>query len=377
MLRIELLGPIVAAFLVSRALLLAAGGWALAHVPIKPGDGAWHEWQPGTPALWIEVFSRWDSRWFYYVALQGYWTRPAGEQSNLVFPPLLPALMKLGALAVGQSSNRDAMLGAGVIAANVALLTALVYLSILVRRSWGRPAALRAVLCILLFPTSFFLSAAYSDSLFLAFSIATFVYAAEDRWLLVGILGALAALSRTYGVLLVVPLACEYVARHGFRLSRQAAWLALIPLAFCAWVAYLIAVSGDPLVLSHVENTWTRQPMPPWQTLGIFFSEPITTLNFKHAAIDLFFTLGAFLLVVLTWWLKKISLGLFASLFFLPTVSTGILVSNPRYAVLLFPGFIVLAQLTRFRPLLALYTVAAGGYGLYLMGRFATGWWVA
>jgi Dolichyl-phosphate-mannose-protein mannosyltransferase len=371
----DLLPVALPAFLVSRALLLITGLWSVHNLPLKPGDGTWQDWQPPIPPLWVEIFSRWDSRWFYYVALQGYTYKP-GEQSNLVFPPLLPALMRAGAFLQGRT-DKETLLLAGVVAANVALLAALVCLSMLVRRLWDRPLAARAVVCLAAFPTSFFLSAAYSDSLFLACAIAAFVCALDGRWWAVGVLGGLAALSRTYGVLVLVPLGYEYLAQHRFRVRRDVAWLALIPVAFAVWLGAMMYVARDILVLPHVEQTWTREVMPPWRTFQVFLSVEMSQTNFKHAPIDFWFTIAALAMVAGSWLLRRTSLALYATLMVLPMVMTGLLVSNPRYTTLLFPGFIVLARLLRWRPLLAAYALAAGGFGLYLFSRFATGWWVA
>jgi Dolichyl-phosphate-mannose-protein mannosyltransferase len=371
----DLLPVALPAFLVSRLALLATGLWSVANLPLKPGDGTWQDWQPPIPATWIAIFSRWDSRWFYYVATEGYTYHP-GDASDLVFPPVLPVLMRLGAFLVGRT-DKETLLAAGVIAANLALLAALVCLSRLVRRTWDGALATRSVICLVAFPTSFFLSAAYSDSLFLAFALASFVFALERRWWAVGLAGALAALSRTYGVLLLVPLGYEYLMAHRWRVRRDAAWLTLIPIAFLVWVGVIIDVSGDLFVLPHVEQTWTREVMPPWQTFEVFFSTEMTQTNFKHAPVDFWFTMTALAMAALSWFLKRKSLALYATLMVLPMIMTGLLVSNPRYTVLLFPGFIVMAQLLRWRPLLALYVVGAGGFGLYLFSRYATGWWVA
>jgi hypothetical protein len=373
--RNDLLPVALPAFLISRVALFLTGLWSLNNLPLKPGDGTWQDWQPPIPATWIEIFSRWDSRWFYYVATEGYTYHP-GDASDLVFPPLLPILMRVGAFLTGRT-DKETLLAAGVVAANLALLVALVGLSRLVRRTWDGALAGRAVICLIAFPTAFFLSVAYADSLFLACAIVSFVCALERHWWAAGLLGALAALSRTYGVLLLAPLAYEYLLQHRWRLGRDAAWLTPIPIAFAVWVGFIIGVSGDLLVLPHVEQTWTREVMPPWQTMRVFFSTEMTQTNFKHAPIDFWFTVAAVAMVALSWLLTRTSLAIYATLMVLPMLMTGLLVSNPRYTVLLFPGFIALARLLRWRQLLVLYVLGAGGFGLWMFSRYAAGWWVA
>jgi Gpi18-like mannosyltransferase len=187
----------LAAFIVGRAPLLIVGLWAVASFPLTTGNGPWQEWQQRVSEPWLAILSRWDSRWYYYVALDGYSYDPIA-QSTVSFAPLLPVLMWVVAHVAGRP-DAEGLLVAGVVVANAALLVLLGYLFVLTRRTWGRVVGARTLVCLLVFPTSFFLSAVYSESLFLALAVAAFVYAEEDRWWLVGVCGALAALARTYG----------------------------------------------------------------------------------------------------------------------------------------------------------------------------------
>ena len=95
---------------------------------------------------------------------------------------------------------------AGVVIANISCLGAFALLRVLVEREYGRVVARRALLYLAIFPLSFFLAAAYSESLFLLLSLATFLALSERRWLLVGVLAALTTLTRPVGILLLVPI---------------------------------------------------------------------------------------------------------------------------------------------------------------------------
>ncbi len=330
------------------------------------------------PEPWLAMLSRWDGRWYFYVAHDGYSFDPNGE-SNVGFAPLLPAFMALGGRLLGRSSA-DVLLGVGAVVGNLALLIALGYLFVLARRSGGTRLATRTLLCLLLFPTSLFLSAVYSEAIFLAPAIAAFVYAEDERWWLVGVCGALAALGRTYGVLIAVPLAWEYAARHGWRLSavrQDVLWLGLIPLAFFLWMAHQYARTGVPFSMVLEQAHRGRGLMPPWQVWSAFTSQPLVwTLDSGHSLADLGFVVGFGVLVVLSWFLKRRSLAIYATLFYLPMISSGQILSNNRLGLELFPAFIVLAQLTRRRLAFATYATIAGGLALYLMARFALGYWV-
>ena len=74
-------------------------------------------------------------------------------------------------------------------------------------------AARRTVVLIAFFPAAVFFSAAYTESLFLALSVGVLLAARRERWALAGALGALAAATRSMGVLLIVPALLMYLSQ--------------------------------------------------------------------------------------------------------------------------------------------------------------------
>ena len=375
------LSSAVATFAVSRLTLLCLGLWSVGTFPLTTsGNGAWQEWNHLVPLNWVAIFSRWDGRWFIYVARDGYSFVPGQTgESNASFAPLLPMLMWLGAHTIGWTDTQG-LLAVGVVVSHVALLVAMIYLGVLVVRTFNdQSLAVRTLICLAVFPTSFFFSATYGEAVFLAPAVAAFVYAMEGRWWLAGLAGAVATLARTYGVLIVIPLAYEYLQRNHFRPGPQIAWLGLIPLAVAAWMAYLWLQVGDPLAMIHAQALWHRYLMPPWGTLATFFSGKIDWFTFKsnHSGLDLGFAIGYGVLVALSWRFKRKSLPIYATLMYLPMICTNLLSSVPRFGLELFPAFIVLGQLTAERWRFALYTFVGGATSIYLMARWALGYWVA
>jgi Mannosyltransferase (PIG-V) len=361
-------------FVVSRAIVLLTAFFAALRLPVQfDSVGVW----PGGPTgLWPAVLSRWDARWYFSVANDGYQYVP-GQQSNVAFAPLFPALMRVGAAVTGRT-DVDGMLGIGLLISNTALLVAVFFLARMVMQTWGASVAKRTVLCLLVFPTSFFLSAAYAESLFLACAVAALAAGEARHWWLAGILGGLAALARVEGVAIVLPLAWLYLLQHGFRLDRQVVWLGLIPTALLCWLAYLYTLSGDLLLPLHVHAAWGREAQLPWQAVGQFFSTPETPGKVGHFFIDSAFALAFGFLVVLTWRrLGQTHLALFATVFFLPIVSSGLVESAPRYMLENFPPFIVLGLLTHRRPVLIAYVVVALCASVVAIAHFTVGLFVA
>ncbi|NIP31808.1 MAG: hypothetical protein GTO02_20035, partial [Candidatus Dadabacteria bacterium] len=91
----------------------------------------------------------------------------------------------------------------GLIVSNIAYGFAVFYLYKLVLLDFEWDDALRTVIYFTIFPTAYFLHAAYTESLFLALTIASFYYARNDKWALCGVIGMLAALTRITGILLL------------------------------------------------------------------------------------------------------------------------------------------------------------------------------
>jgi hypothetical protein len=88
---------------------------------------------------------------------------------------------------------------------------------------FGEDLISRTITYLLVFPTTFFFSGVYSESLFLALTAAAFYYARTNRWLLACILVALATLPRSQGMIIALPLLIEYL--HETQLQVAKDWM--------------------------------------------------------------------------------------------------------------------------------------------------------
>ena len=114
---------------------------------------------------------RWDSVWFLAIADGGY-----DDGAREAFFPLYPLLVRIAGAPLG-----SALIG-GALLSTALLGVALVLLHRLVALDHDRAVARNAVLVTALFPMSFFFSAVYSESLFLALSIGAVYAARRERW---------------------------------------------------------------------------------------------------------------------------------------------------------------------------------------------------
>jgi Mannosyltransferase (PIG-V) len=203
---------------------------------------------------------RWDSVWYLAIAGAGY-----GDGAREAFFPLYPLLVRIAGVPVG-----SALVG-GALASTALLGAALVVLHRLVTLDHDRAVARNAVLVTALFPMSFFFSAVYSESLFLALSVGAVYAARRERWAWAGALGGLAAMTRSAGVVLLVPLALVYLwdvgrpsLRDRRRLRADVLWLGLLPLGLAAYCGFLALQGLDALAPFHAQDVWFRSFAGPF-----------------------------------------------------------------------------------------------------------------
>ena len=354
-----------------------------------------------TGDLLVAPFARWDSVWYLAIAGDGY-----GGGAREAFFPLYPIIARVTGLPVGSS-----LLG-GVLASTALLGVALVLLHRLVALDYGRAVARNAVLVTAFVPMSFFFSAVYSESLFLALSVGAIYAARRERWALAGALGALGAMTRSAGVLVLVPLLILYFWDTGTLRQRprprrpgpDVLWLALVPCGLVAYCAYLGLAGFDALAPFHAQEVWFRSFAGPfagakdgvvaaWQGAHQLLSGSREPVYFTPAGGDPFVV--ARHNIELLAWLALTLAATIGALRRLPAAYGAYLVaalalplsypvgpqplmSLPRFVAVLFPLAIWLALWMTgrvWRERLVLGTFAAG-LAVYT-GIFATWHWVA
>ena len=110
-----------------------------------------------------------------------------------------------------------------------------------------------------IFPVAFFLQAVYTESLFLMLSLACLYWSRESRWRLAGLAGLLATLSRSTGVLLLVPMAMIYYEQRDWELAAHGpprGQPADDPEGLLVWMAYLGLSFHKPLLFAAVQDQW-------------------------------------------------------------------------------------------------------------------------
>jgi hypothetical protein len=299
------------------------------------------------PHPFANMWARWDAGWYLEIARTGY-SYQAGSPSTVAFFPLYPLLIRSLHDLLFLPGTDYWFLVSGILLSNVSLIIALVYLRALLAIDYTVGIAARAVLYLLVFPTSFFLSAVYAESLFLALTIGAFFYGRQHRWPLACTLAALATVCRSQGILIVLPLLVEYLQQGNFSF-RKIGWNLLsfvLPVAAIPiFLFFLSGKFGDWRVIFEAQQPWGRHLMWPWYTLSWVTHHAPLLSSEHHEWLD--FSFLALLVVGVAIGLRCLRLsysfyGWTAVVFF---SSWGMLGSVPRFDLVVFPLFAVLAIL--------------------------------
>lgn len=370
----------------------------------------------GIAGLLVEPFRNWDGTWYRLVALNGHDPGGANFVAKAAFWPLYPWLMKTGHDFTGLSPE-----SVGYIISNISFLGALLLVFRLVTLDFNANVARATVVGLAIFPTTFFFTAVYTESLFMMLAVGSLYAARKNEWFVAGVLGLLAALTRSAGVMLLAPLAVLFAQQYGWNPRRwfpqafSAALPALGPLIF-GW--HLRESGSKFLDWVNVQWQWNRYQSTPWRTVDCELNGCVTFLeeydrdqitppadwgwvanmfqnfNWTHLTswefrnrvgdgdiLEITTTLLAF--VVLIVGLKK--LPFYYTAFALPPLivplfspsTVNAFMSMPRFVLPLFPIFVMLAILIQGKRFKIVAIAISSFLSVVLTMQFALWYWVS
>jgi len=314
------------------------------------------------PVRALDVWGRWDTDFYLGIARSGY---PAlhsdpGWIYNAAFFPLYPSLMRGLSTLLGGAD----VFYAGILIANAMLVLGVIYLRKLARLDDGEPHADLAMACLLAYPGSHFFSCVYPESTALFLAVFALYCARVGLAAPAGLACGLAAVTRSSGALIALPVLWELCRSEEGRLRWR--WRALWLICPAVTLAGLMALDRqlyeDPLYFMHVQAGWGRRPSFPLEPLLRFDLSPDYHL----------FTLGALALVI--WAVvrrRRPSYLLLSGSSVLLPLTTGMLRGIHRYMGSNFPLFLFLSQLLRERPR---WRYAYLGAGLLVLAIFSFSW---
>lgn len=301
--------------------------------------------------LWNRFTTAGDAIHYTYLAEFGY--EAAGEAANkIVFYPLYPFLMKILYLFVRNYAV------AGIIISQVCFGIASVYLYKLANLEFDKKKAYDAVACMIVYPFAVFTFGIFTEGLFLMLTIMTLYYIRKHDWVLVGMVGFLAALTRMQGMLLFAPAVYEYLAE--FSASKEPDWkkrvkwsdlmIGCVPCGFFVYLMLNKIVQGDFFsFIAHEEaapwyqtTKWMNENIT--KDYGMAFQYPYLSYIIYWVQIFLYF----FVIACLFYGLKKkirTSYIVYGGIYTCATYLASWMISGGRYMMGCIPLYLIYASI--------------------------------
>jgi Gpi18-like mannosyltransferase len=318
--------------------------------------------------LLTEPWYRYDT--FYYVRIVS-----AGYQAGDVtsgFHPLHPWLSTLAAAIL-----KSPIAGLMFVSTVAGFFLTIVFYR-LARVDLDHKRAWTATALMLCWPVTVAIFVPYTEALFLLLAVSCLLAARKRQFLLAGLLGGLAALTRQHGILLVLPLAWELWEASGRKLKALVtswnAWLslALVPTGYAVWIVYRALAISDfkpdfssaqrfvysVMVSPTAYHVYSDQQfIPPWlaawKAIVAYWN---VDLHFS-AYGDAFLAVVFITMFVAGWRYLRPSYRIYCLAVLLIALSyhTGTklnpYISLPRHMLPAFPVFLGMAQAYRFQRL--------------------------
>lgn len=333
--------------------------------------------------LWVLYrFAHWDSHLYAAVAMRGYVASGPASHYNAFFPGFPAAMRAWGALFGGDVRWGGLLL---VLACGAAAALLLGQLTDDVTPG-DRTAGTMAVVLLAVAPLTVFFSVVYTEAPFLALSVGAWLAARRDRWLISGVLAALACALRLNGLFLVAGLAVLYYV-HTRRSTRSlirpsALALGLGPAVVVGWAWWLHGLTGSWSSWAVAQQVgWGRSLAWPWVGLssGIHNVATAGSLHVLTSRLaDLLAVVAALAATVHYLRRRNWPIATLVGLNTVTVVFSSILISGPRFLLVWFPLYVSAARwLSRHRLATRFFLVSCTAVASLLTYFWARQWWIA
>lgn len=314
-----------------------------------------------------------DGRHYLDIACRGY-SVEGGFDLRVFFPgyPLLVRTLSLGC------SLNPVLVGLGI--SLMSFIGSILVLGKLVSKN----LRLKTLLLLLFFPTSFFFAAYYTESLFLFLTILFFWFLKKKKYLFASVFAGLASATRLLGAALFPVFL--YEAYRDFKKNKKLRFeVLLVPMGIILFSFYNFMSTGSPFTFLTTQTYWNR---PVGLTAPVFgLSRQITTIlagplpsydsSFVYPVILIEFGILIYILGVLYFSSKKIDMPywiyMLASLLIILFAGPS---SFPRYALVLFPAYIFLAE--RLKGVkYGVYLICSFVLFVFMTSLFLRGYWAS
>ncbi|WP_298775673.1 hypothetical protein [uncultured Shewanella sp.] len=216
----------------------------------------------GSPAV-LDAFCQFDCTWYKQIIDIGYDLQPRWhvehDAASWAFMPVYPMIAKV--LDVFFNSTTLSLY----VVSNASFFMALVFMLKLSRQMGLSNEGYFPIWLLAFSPYSVYFVSGYTESLFMALTLAVFLFSYRQQWLYVAICGILLAGTRNLGVMIVFPVLLIAIGHYGvrsfFKTERGlivVAVLWVIPLLLFSYMLYLYFLTGDGFAFTHIQIAWRR-----------------------------------------------------------------------------------------------------------------------
>jgi hypothetical protein len=219
------------------------------------------------------------------------------------------------------------------------------------------------LVAFLLSPWSLYNHIPYTEMLFNVAALGAFVFWRRGNYIAAAVFGVVLTATRATGIVLPVVLSIEliYRERHRFielvrRPDGRLRALAVMPLGLAAFLVFLYFRVGDPLAYSHIQDIgWAFVPGNP---LTVLVAGSVVDLGSQYGAAAFLLATVVLLAGVL---LRRVPGSLAAFAWLAPCVAlTAMIIGQPRYALALFPLYLVVPAAPRIVRFVLIAMLALG-----------------
>ena len=291
-----------------------------------------------------ETMWRADVAHYWVLTHEGYLRQPFDIENarsrQFAFFPLYPLLQWLLSHV-----TKDVMLW-GAALSNLYLFIGLLFLhKLTLAFGYDQQIARRTIFYTATFPVSYFFSVPLTEALFLMLTVTSFYAAKRENWWAAGAIGAFASAARPNGVILLPALLILSWQIYRSLQIKKTLGLLLVPVGLWAFMLYSWWACGDPWAFRTAVAHWGRKPGFFLTALGKYLIHPHTILepwnfNLLNAGSALLCFFCVYVLIRRREW----ALAAYAFMAIFLPLSTGMLQSLDRYALIIFPMFMGLAM---------------------------------
>ena len=294
---------------------------------------------------WLARWASFDGVHYLTIAKEGYKTVDLIQ----AFFPLYPLLIQGVDLVIN-----NALISA-LLVSNLASVVMLMVWYLVLSPHLGEKRTWLSMILLLLFPSSFFLGAAYNEGLFIIFVLLTFYFFEKKQWPLASLMIALASATRVVGIVLVPATVLALFWQNKGKIDwRASLWLLVGSSGLIVYMLYLAKNFGDPFYFLTVQERFGggRQdqlvllPRVMWRYVKILVTARPIDWRYLIYIEELGISLFTLWYLIKAWLKAKVPLewSIFAiGAYLMPTV-TGTFSSMPRYVLVCLPVWLYIAN---------------------------------